>query len=155
MHQHTVMPLATLTTPDTCFDHVHLDLMGPLPPCKGYSYILTCVDRFTYCPEAFPLPDITTSTVADALPSVLLGICSCLREDLHCITSELVYDTTLCLPGEFLGAGCSRPNIVFISTSGMQRLTDIYIIHIPMYNSNNEFILKFILREIKMADFEC
>ena len=33
-------------------------------------------------------------------------------------------------------------------------LTDIYIICVPTRNRNNEFILDFILREIKMADFE-
>ena len=69
VHQHTVTPLATFATPDARFDHVHLDLVGPLPPCKGYSYLLTCVDRFTRWPEAFPLPDITTSTVASAFIS--------------------------------------------------------------------------------------
>ena len=30
----------------------------------------------------------------------------------------------------------------------------IYIICVPTRNHNNEFILEFILREIKMADFE-
>ena len=30
-----------------------------------------------------------------------------------------------------------------------------YIICVPTRNRNNEFILEFILREIKMADFEC
>ena len=30
----------------------------------------------------------------------------------------------------------------------------IYIICVPTRNRNNEFILEFILREIKMADFE-
>ena len=31
---------------------------------------------------------------------------------------------------------------------------NIYIICVPTHNRNNEFILEFILREIKMADFE-
>ena len=31
----------------------------------------------------------------------------------------------------------------------------IYIICVPTRNRNNEFIIEFILREIKMADFEC
>ena len=31
---------------------------------------------------------------------------------------------------------------------------DIYIICVPTRNRNNEFILEFILREIKMANFE-
>ena len=56
VHQHTVTPLATFATPDARFDHVHLDLVGPLPPCKGFSYLLTCVDRFTHWPEAFSTP---------------------------------------------------------------------------------------------------
>jgi len=32
---------------------------------------------------------------------VLLGICTALKEDLHCTSSELVYETKLRLPGEY------------------------------------------------------
>ena len=28
------------------FDHVHVDLVGPLPYSDGFKYLLTCVDRF-------------------------------------------------------------------------------------------------------------
>ena len=35
------------------------------------------------------------------LPMVLLGIRTALKEDLHCTAAELVYGTTLRLPGEF------------------------------------------------------
>ena len=69
MHQHTVTPLGSFSVPDAHFDHVHLNLMGLLPKCKGYSYLLTCVDCFTRWPEAFSLPDITASTVANAFVS--------------------------------------------------------------------------------------
>ena len=43
----------------------------------------------------------------------------------------------------FLGAACGSPYIVFISTSGMLRSSDIYIyiICVPTRNRNNEFIL--------------
>ena len=45
---------------------IHIDIVGPLPSSGGYSYLLTCVDRFTRWPEAIPLTCITADSVAKA-----------------------------------------------------------------------------------------
>lgn len=49
------------------FDHIHVDIVGPLPLSHGYTYLFTIVDRFTRWPEAIPLSDISTQACARAL----------------------------------------------------------------------------------------
>lgn len=54
--------------------------------------------------KAHPQPDHWT----DALPLVLLGIRTTLKEDICCTAAELVYGTNLRLPGEFFVAGSNN-----------------------------------------------
>ena len=178
IHRHIKAPLGTFSVPDNRFAHVHLDLVGPLPVSNGYTYLLTCVDRFTRWPTAIPIHDITAETVAKAfiegwisvfgapatittdrgrqfeshlfaqlskmlgtnrlrttsyhpasnglverfhrtlkaalkahdephrwsefLPLTLLGIRTTVKTDLNCSPAEMVYGTTLRLPGQFV-----------------------------------------------------
>ena len=49
------------------FDHIHVDLVGPLPLSKGCTHLLTIIDRFTRWPEAIPISDTSTPQIAKVL----------------------------------------------------------------------------------------
>ena len=55
----------------------HIDLVGLLPPPQRFTYLLTCVDKFTRWPESIPFIPITAEDVAQAFLSgwiALLGL---------------------------------------------------------------------------------
>ena len=66
---------------DKLFKRVAIDLVGPIgPPSEdGHRYILTLVDFATRYPEAIPLKNIDTETVAEALVDIFsrLGVPHC------------------------------------------------------------------------------
>ena len=69
IQRHVKAPLQVFPVPDSRFDYVHIDIVGPLPPSKGYAYLFTCIDRYTRWPEAIPMIDATAESCASAFLS--------------------------------------------------------------------------------------
>lgn len=69
VQQHVKAPLKAFPAPDCRFDSIHVDIVGPLTPSKGYTYLFTCIDRYTRWPEAIPMVDATAESCTSALLS--------------------------------------------------------------------------------------
>ena len=55
------------------FEHVCVDLVGPLPWAKGgYEHMLTCVDIATCWPEAMPIRSTTAESVIEHLTRIFV-----------------------------------------------------------------------------------
>ena len=67
VHTHTRAPLEKFEVPDKRFGHINIDIVGPLPPSRGFTHLLTIVDRFTRWPVAIPIDDTTAPSLASAL----------------------------------------------------------------------------------------
>ena len=62
--QHTETPIKRYPPPTQAFEELNLDLIGSLPPSRGYRHILTITDCFTKGCFAIALPDTKSETIA-------------------------------------------------------------------------------------------
>ena len=60
-------PFQSFSLSSEKFQHIHVDIVEPLPESCGCSYLLTITDRFSQWVEALPLTDITAKSCADRL----------------------------------------------------------------------------------------
>jgi len=65
--RHTQLAPAAVPVPHRRFAHIHVDLVGPLPPSDNFTHLLTIVDRSTRWFEAVPLRSTTAADCAAAL----------------------------------------------------------------------------------------
>ncbi|BHF81873.1 hypothetical protein SprV_0802500800 [Sparganum proliferum] len=94
-----------LKAPDARFSHVHLDVVGPLPPSNGFTHLLTCVNRYTRWVEAFPLPNAQAETIVKTFVSrwiAMFGVPSTVTTDRGAQFESALFQTLL----HFLG--CTR-----------------------------------------------
>ncbi len=69
VHRHVHLEPAEIPVPHRRFAHIHVDLVGPLPPPRDHTYLFTIIDRTSRWPdpEAIPLASITAADYARAL----------------------------------------------------------------------------------------
>jgi transposase InsO family protein len=67
VHRHVHLQPAEIPVPHCRFAHIHVDLVGPLLPSRGHTYLFTIIDQTSRWLEAIPLTSITAADCARAL----------------------------------------------------------------------------------------
>ena len=112
--------IGTFEEPDQRFTHCHLDIVGPLPPSKGYKYILTIKDRFTKFVQAIPLIQPSSENIAEAFMlhwTALFGIPSI------CTTDQ-------------------GPNLTSGIFKGLQEMLGIHVTYSPIYHPQTNGLIE-------------
>jgi hypothetical protein len=54
VNRHVHLQPAEKPVPPRRFAHIHVDLVGPLPPSRGHTYLFTVIDRISRWPRSHP-----------------------------------------------------------------------------------------------------
>ena len=65
--KHASSPVGTFVSPSSRIEHIHIDLVEPLPMSQGFRYCLTCVNRFSRWPEVISMDNMDAPTIAKVL----------------------------------------------------------------------------------------
>ena len=66
IHRHAVSPLENYKLLAGRFNHINMDIVGPLPESHGFSYILTIIDRYTRYVGAILMKDSSSISIVNA-----------------------------------------------------------------------------------------
>lgn len=94
----SLTPACQFLQPHNCFDVAHVDIVRPLPPCRGFRYLLASIDRFTRWEEARPLQDSSATTVVAAFVTTWAASFGCPIKIVTDNSSRLLQEL-LCLLG--------------------------------------------------------
>lgn len=64
MCNYVAPPLGFFATSDAPFDQVRINMVAPLTPSHGETFLLTCIVKLTKWPETIPTPTIKAESLA-------------------------------------------------------------------------------------------
>ena len=67
IQKHIKAPIEQIPHPTGRFQHIHVDIVGPLPQSNSKKYLFTIIDRYSRWPDAIPIAEATSDKCIKAL----------------------------------------------------------------------------------------